>query len=116
MFRRLCGDDALRRVILTTTCWDEVSEEVGLEREHQLKSKIWKVMVEKGSEVARFHPATYESAWDLIDRFNTSTSTPLKIQKELVDEGMKLDKTAAFKFLSRWWDRFLKKLKGLGKR
>ena len=33
MFEELCGKDALKNVILTTTMWDEVDEETGLARE-----------------------------------------------------------------------------------
>ena len=46
MFEELCGKDALKNVILTTTMWDEVDEETGLAREEQLKNIYWKPMID----------------------------------------------------------------------
>jgi len=118
MFQQLCGADALRNVILTTTHWDRVSEDVGTRREAQLMSEFWEPMIRHGSRVARFQPLTYESAWDLIDQFdtitditNTTRRPALKLQTELVDEGKKLDETSAFKFLIQWWTQVIEKMK-----
>jgi hypothetical protein len=116
MFQILCGADALKNVILTTTFWDQVSEKVGGRREAQLISEFWEPMIRNGSRVARFHPSTYESAWDLIDRLvHTATARPaLTLQTEMVDQNKKVEETSAFKFLVQWWDQVLKRLKRLG--
>jgi hypothetical protein len=121
MFEQLCGDDALRNVILTTTHWDLVSEEVGSKRGAQLESQFWEPMTRHGSRVARFQPATYESAWDLIDRFETRAESsnipdvppPLKLQTEIVDDGKQLHQTSAFLVLVKWWAQVIEKLKGI---
>jgi hypothetical protein len=114
MFELLCGDDALKNVILTTTFWDEVPEDVGRMREAQLISEFWDPMIRHGSQVARFQPSTYESAWGIIDRFGPATPRPaLKVQTEMVDQSKKVEDTSAFQFLVRWWDRVFRGLKGL---
>jgi hypothetical protein len=117
MFRHLCGAAALRNVILTTTFWDQVSDEVGSRREAQLISEFWAPMTQHGSRVARFYPSTYESAWDLINQFDTSTTLnprpALQLQTEMVDEGKKLQETSAFRGLVRWWDEVVGKLRGM---
>ncbi|KAG2074693.1 P-loop containing nucleoside triphosphate hydrolase protein, partial [Suillus decipiens] len=41
MFRRLCGADAEKNVVLVTTKWGDVSPEMGESRERQLKSSFW---------------------------------------------------------------------------
>jgi len=123
MFQQLCGTNALRNVILTTTYWDRVSNEVGSRREAQLMSEFWEPMTRQGSRVARFQPSTYESAWDLIDQFDTITDVTnttrrpaLKLQTEIVDEGKKLDETSAFTFLVEWWAQAMEKLKMMMRR
>jgi hypothetical protein len=117
MFRHLCGTDALTNVILTTTNWDRVSDELGSRREAQLMSVFWKPMIDHGSQVARFHPLTYESAWDIIDRVDTNPNRPaLTVQREMVDEGKRLHETAAFRFLVQWWDQAVEKVKEMLKK
>ena len=71
MFQQLCGVDGFNNIILTTTYWGLVRDhELGSRRESELKSDYWSDMVALGSQVARFQPPTYETAWDLIDRID----------------------------------------------
>jgi hypothetical protein len=117
MFRHLCGADALRNVILTTTNWDRVPDELGSKREAQLMSEFWEPMISHGSQVARFQPSTYESAWDIIDRLDTNTRPVLQMQDEMVNQGKKLHETTVFRFLVQWWAQAMQTLKGMwGKR
>ena len=113
VLEELCGPKALKNVILTTTYWDCITEELGSKREAQLKSMFWKPMTINGAQVARFHPQTYESAWDLIDRFGTADVPALKVQEEMVDQGKKLHETSAFRLLVHWWVQAVDKLKGM---
>lgn len=55
MFKKLCGDNALKNVILGTTMWDKVSETEGTARELELISTpdFWGWMVKQGSRVSR---------------------------------------------------------------
>jgi len=97
MFRQLCGKDALKRVILATTRWDEVSSEDGAKREQELKDRpeFWGWMLEKGSSCYR-HNNTEASARDIVHELAKHNSTiATDLQRQLVDEGRTLDQTSA---------------------
>lgn len=49
LFWQLCGDNALRNVVLATTWWDVVEEGLGSKREQELKDKkeFWGFMLSK---------------------------------------------------------------------
>ena len=63
MFCRLFGEDALSKVVLGTTNWEEVNEDVGQRRESQFADRFWKDL--KGSNRLRFYQ-TPESARDFL--------------------------------------------------
>ena len=65
MFEQLCGKSALANVVLVTTMWADVEEEIGRTREGQLKRLYWKAMISAGSQMMRFDN-TPESAWAII--------------------------------------------------
>ena len=96
MFEKLCGKNAFHNVVLTTTMWDEVDEEIGEERERELKEIYWKSMLGRNSTTSRFL-RTRESAFDviepLIDAANKRSS--VQLQEELVDMVKSLPATAA---------------------
>ncbi|KAI6102827.1 P-loop containing nucleoside triphosphate hydrolase protein [Pisolithus sp. B1] len=48
-FERLCGKNAMSKVTLVTTMWDEAGSEVGKERLTELKQGHWKGMISQGS-------------------------------------------------------------------
>ena len=97
MFRQLCGQDALKKVVLVTTMWDRVTNEEGVKRETELINtpEFWGRMLEKGSSSHR-HDNTKASARDIVHllaHHNASIATDL--QKQLVDERRRLDQTSA---------------------
>jgi hypothetical protein len=97
MFTELCGDDALKKVILVTTMWDKVASEDASMREKELfdKPEFWGYMLSKGSTSHR-HSNTEESARaivDLLAKNNRPITTNL--QRELVDEHRSLNQTSA---------------------
>ncbi|KAH7923798.1 hypothetical protein BV22DRAFT_1014678 [Leucogyrophana mollusca] len=95
VFNRLIGNDATRSVILATTKWGDVEEEVGSQREEQLSTALWKEMVEQGSRTARFLN-TRESAWNIVDLITEREPLDaLQIQKELVDLEKLIPETEA---------------------
>ena len=93
MFQNLCGTEAFKNVVLVTTMWDKVGKEVGCVREDLLTTKYWNTMIKLGSRTSRFHGNT-ESALDIISQFQDAQCTVL-LQKELVDQRLKLAKTFA---------------------
>ena len=65
VFRKLCGDGALRHVVLCTTKWSEVDAEVGKKRTEQLKRDFWKEMIEHRSTVLALD--SENSAWEVVN-------------------------------------------------
>jgi hypothetical protein len=55
MFKRLCGDDNLDKVLLVTTFWNDLAQNLGERREQQLQcdDNFWKPMIDQGSSVVR---------------------------------------------------------------
>lgn len=99
MFRKLCGDDAIKNVILGTTKWGDVRKEVGYRREQQLAQEHWKHMLDKGAEMARFGD-THKSALTIVDLIlKREVANALLIQHELVDLQQLLPETEAGKTL-----------------
>ncbi|KAK6429768.1 hypothetical protein LTR95_014085, partial [Oleoguttula sp. CCFEE 5521] len=100
MFKKLCGHNALKNVILATTMWERVNEPDGVERERQLKTKqeFWGYMLDNGSQLHR-HKNTQDSALQLIgsliSRQAHKAKVVLDIQAEIVDHGKSLSDTAA---------------------
>ena len=113
MFQNLCGNEALKNVILVTTMWDEVGEEEGRYCETELftKSEYWKTMLDLGCRTSRFYNNT-ESARDIISQFQDARCTVL-LQREMVDLRLELVETSVGRILFYWQVEFIKKNKGL---
>jgi hypothetical protein len=112
MFKKLCGDNALKNVILATTMWDLVGEDVGAARVKQLidTKDFWGYMASNGSQVYR-HNNTYQSAMELVGHFiKADSKVTLQIQEEMVSQQKGLDGTAAAAIieakLEQEWARF----------
>ena len=91
MFEELCGKGAFQNVILTTTMWDEVSEETGEARESELKSTYWRPMLQRNSTTSRFM-GSRKSAFTVIDPLidTANVRSSVLLQDELVDMRKKL--------------------------
>ncbi|KAH7906244.1 P-loop containing nucleoside triphosphate hydrolase protein [Hygrophoropsis aurantiaca] len=95
MFKKLCGDDACKNIILATTKWGEVEEAAGVSREGQLKNTFWKEMIGHGSRMCQFRD-NHESAWRIVEMIAVAEPLEaLRIQKELVDHHKSLTETEA---------------------
>ncbi|KAF2174956.1 hypothetical protein K469DRAFT_684830 [Zopfia rhizophila CBS 207.26] len=98
MFKKLCGDDGLGSVVLATTMWSSVtSEGVGKRREAELESSpvFWKHMVDHGSKVFRQDKGG-KSALEIVQYLiQKRRPVTLDIQREMVDQNMKLGQTGA---------------------
>lgn len=110
MFRKLCGDDPLKNVILATTFWSQVPKGKGEQREEELRStpEWWGDMVAKGSKLARFDN-TRDSALEIISSLIGKEKISLSIQKEMVDQGLDINKTAAGEALNAELEDLTKK-------
>lgn len=97
MFRSLCGDETLKNVVIVTTMWGDVAPEKGASREEQLKSeeKFFKPAIDNGAKMVR-HDNTSERAREIIwDIVQSNSAEPLRIQRELVNEGKDITETSA---------------------
>lgn len=97
VFRELCGEDYFENVTLCTTFWDVVEDEAIAEervREMTSNQNFWGDMVARGSKVFT-GPITRASAisiiWNLIER----PASPLKVQREIVNERKRIEDTSA---------------------
>ena len=88
LFLKLCGEDALAKVVLVTTKWGEVTLEVGERRLHQLTDSHWRSVVDSVGMVCRFEDTT-KSAWAvlnmILDKMEQQNECVPRIQEELVD-------------------------------
>ena len=66
MFGLLCGDDSLANVVLGTTKWEDVTSEVGRQREVHLAETFWKEMLQYGSVMMRLQDDA-SSAWKVLN-------------------------------------------------
>ncbi|KAJ3524909.1 hypothetical protein NM208_g11865 [Fusarium decemcellulare] len=101
MFKELCGQDALRKVVLATTMWDKVSKDEAEKREAELISTpdFWGWMLGKGSSCQR-HDNTALSARRIVNALASDGKLiTTNLQKQLVDEKRTLDETSAGKEL-----------------
>lgn len=95
MFQSICGEHALRNVVLLTTMWDKLINQVeGLDRDQELREDFWSIMEEKGSYIAPFD-GSKEMAEAMIAMLLQKDPVVLEIQRELHDEGKRLEETSA---------------------
>ena len=95
MFHKLCGEDALKDVVLVTTKWGEIRQEVGEQREKRLKETHWKTMIDHGSQIRRYK-CSYDSAWEIVNlirKIKEKENLPIQVQKELVDPQKRITQT-----------------------
>ncbi|KAF9260101.1 hypothetical protein L218DRAFT_974435 [Marasmius fiardii PR-910] len=103
MFRQLCGEETLKNVVIATTMWSNVSQNVGEARELELKTNdsFFKPFLDKEGRVVR-HDDTPLSARAILRLLIQNEPLPLHIQTELVDEGVdSMTETAAGGVLDR---------------
>jgi hypothetical protein len=102
MFRSLCGDDALRNVVIVTNMWSRVEAEEGeaFEAELMREDIFFKPALERDARMAR-HENTVPSAAAIIRLLINNRPLPLRIQEELIDEHKDITETTAGQELDR---------------
>ncbi|KAF9004205.1 P-loop containing nucleoside triphosphate hydrolase protein [Cyathus striatus] len=102
MFRRLCGEEALSSVVLGTTKWSEVSDDIRNSRLLQIKQNFWKEIADCGSEVFKLEN-TGASAWMVVNfllQRKMAHDVKLQLSHELVNLRKPLRETEAGQQLS----------------
>ena len=103
MFGELCGNQAMKKVVLVTTMWDKGHttdhRQTHRQLENELFERYWKTMIDHGALTARFSNSAH-SAWEIIDLvLKRHESEALLLQEELVDFKRALSETQAGKTL-----------------
>ena len=111
MFRKLCGENALKNVVIVTNMWGDVQPEIGEARETELKqdNMFFKPVLNRGARITR-HDNTRFSAERILGLFLDNRPLPLRIQEELVDEAKDIARTDAGEELNRELDERMKKI------
>lgn len=94
MFRKLCGTAAYENVVIVTTFWDKVTAVEGIEREAQLKSTVFKDLIEGGARLLR-HQRTQGTAQMILNPIFMLTPRHVRLVEEIREEGRTLENTAA---------------------
>ncbi|KAI6148891.1 hypothetical protein BKA82DRAFT_22651 [Pisolithus tinctorius] len=100
VFQNLCGKNAMPKVVLVTTAWDEVHREFGEETLAMLKDSYWKTMISQGCTTFR-HMNTQESAVQLLNSIVQRgwAQEKVQLQEEIIDRKLELHETAAGRVL-----------------
>lgn len=108
MFRQLCGESFYRNLLLGTTCWSLIPEDVGKQREMELMTdeNFWKGLIGKGAQFVRI-PDDGFVAKELIYDLAGLEPMALQIQHEIVDCNIQFSALSATQTL----DNGLSKLK-----
>jgi len=67
-FEKLCGGDLPAKILLVTTMWNQVDQELGSAREEELRIKFWKQTTTDRPNMARFEDeADATKAWFIVN-------------------------------------------------
>ncbi|PVF91296.1 hypothetical protein CPB86DRAFT_878600 [Serendipita vermifera] len=110
MFRKLCGAETLKNVVIATTMWQKEEREVALEREEELRNdpKFFKHAIGSGASLRR-HDGSLQSAQALLRELVKNSPSALRVQRQVVDEKKDLDQTDAGIELAQEQQRIVEK-------
>ncbi|TDL17318.1 hypothetical protein BD410DRAFT_822676 [Rickenella mellea] len=96
LFRKLCGEAALCNVVIVTSMWGRVPENIGQERENELATDdvFFKPVITAGARMLR-HDGTLQCAQSIIHQTVTQRALPFQIQRELHDQKLHILQTSA---------------------
>jgi hypothetical protein len=83
IFDSLSKEHGFQNIVITTTMWDEVDEELGATREEELKSKYWEVIL--GQSTTKRFLNSHQSAFLVLEGFidTANREFSLLVQEEL---------------------------------
>ncbi|KAG8911213.1 hypothetical protein FRC02_006732, partial [Tulasnella sp. 418] len=99
LFHKLCGNNAMKNVILCSTMWDIIDPNTAKEREEDLLANFWNKMTAQGARSAR-HYGTPDSALNIIDKLLELPPISLDIQVSMA-QGKTLLETEAGKWVNK---------------
>lgn len=91
----------MARVILVSTMWDKVAQDIGTKREDELRERFWKALLDKGSDIDRLQRMDSTEAWRIVKGViqKHEKREGVLLQEELVDLKKRLNETEAGKTL-----------------
>jgi hypothetical protein len=98
MFRKLCGFEAMKHVLLVTTFWDQVTDAEGKRRVEELSSnnEFWGRMIQRGSKIKRFSKLSCDAdVKAILSAVVPGARCALQTQIEIVDQGKQKNETDA---------------------
>ena len=100
IFRKICGHDCFRNVVLATTFWDLVDAKTGNNRETELTEAggFWHDMIRQGSRVARLD-LSRETCLGLLESFAQLHNVIPQAQEEVVMQSKSAEQTLVGRFI-----------------
>lgn len=111
VFRKLCGEQTLKNVVIMTNMWSKVTPEEGEARERQLSAQFFRPAIDKGARLLR-HVGTIESARAVVRAILDNQPLTLQIQEELVDQHKAFSRTSAGEEIRRTLNGDAEELEG----
>ncbi|KAH7351274.1 P-loop containing nucleoside triphosphate hydrolase protein [Rhexocercosporidium sp. MPI-PUGE-AT-0058] len=98
MFRKLCGVDAFKNIVLATTFWGEVNKDVGERREKELRENMdfWGGMLKGGAKMVRLQRER-AAGLELVEMISGQEKVVLGAQDEMINGGQDVKKTSAMR-------------------
>ncbi|CAF9907857.1 MAG: hypothetical protein ALECFALPRED_004023 [Alectoria fallacina] len=95
VFQRMTGPACSDNIVLGTTFWDSVDEQLGVERQLELQTvpEFWGSSFDQGSKIMRMNDKG--SITQLLHRLAGSDPVTLKIQDEMITQNLPLHETEA---------------------
>ncbi|KAF9352062.1 hypothetical protein BGX26_010041 [Mortierella sp. AD094] len=93
MFEKMCGQDALKNVVMLTNRWGQIDEQTACDRERELADTFLKMYLTAGCRLMRYR--TRDDLVRIVTDFLNISPTLLGIQREMVDEHKSTSETSA---------------------
>ncbi|KAF8601787.1 hypothetical protein BDV93DRAFT_495419 [Ceratobasidium sp. AG-I] len=103
LLRELCGKDSLTNVLIVTNMWSDPPTKGEQRREAQLEEdpKYFKPALDEGAQLTQQLHNTEESTHNIIRLLLKKSPIVMRLQEELVDDGMELRDTGAGRILNQ---------------
>ncbi|CAE7189176.1 unnamed protein product [Rhizoctonia solani] len=95
LFRKMCGTQTLKNVIIATNMWSNPPTDIQKRREQQLQSDFFKEALDGGARIVRRDTPGRESAHRIVRQLIGQAPLPLRIDVELSVEKKELHDTEA---------------------
>lgn len=95
LFRKMCGTQTLRNVVIATNMWSNPPKEHEDRREQQLRTEFFKEALDGGARMVRRATPGRESAHTIVRMLVGQVPLPTGLQTQIVDEGRQLADTDA---------------------